>query len=114
MIRLQKDTGGVRETPAIDVRGILWQDGAIVTVYIPEEKKEDAFTKSKYRNMQVTRADPFAPTVRRKQFMPAFRFRVVGLSSHSARSIGVEVHAMGKGEHPTGGSVLSRALHASL
>merc|ERR1712066_913574 len=49
----KKDTGDVRETPAIDVCNMLLQDGAIVNVYDPKVKKEDALTEFKYHNMQV-------------------------------------------------------------
>merc|ERR1712176_45175 len=36
----KKDTGDVRETPAINVCNMLLQDGAIVHVYDPKEKKK--------------------------------------------------------------------------
>merc|ERR1712061_531827 len=49
----KKDTGDVRETPAIDVCNMLLQDGAIVNVYDPKVKKEDALAEFKYHNMQV-------------------------------------------------------------
>merc|ERR1712099_227689 len=49
----KKDTGDVRETPAIDVCNMLLQDGAIVNVYDPKVKREDALTEFKYHNMQV-------------------------------------------------------------
>merc|ERR1711878_263263 len=49
----KKDTGDVRETPAITVCDLLLQDGAIVTVYDPKVKKEDALAEFKYHNIQV-------------------------------------------------------------
>merc|ERR1711992_42778 len=49
----KKDTGDVRETPAITVCHMLMQDGAKVHVYDPKVKKEDALTEFKYHNMQV-------------------------------------------------------------
>merc|ERR1712241_1670781 len=44
----KKDTGDVRETPAINVCHMLLQDGAYVHVYDPKVKKEDAMTEFKY------------------------------------------------------------------
>merc|ERR1712156_1142601 len=49
----KKDTGDVRETPALSVTNMLLQDGAIVHVYDPKVNKEDAMTEFKYHNMQV-------------------------------------------------------------
>merc|ERR1739844_196454 len=49
----KKDTGDVRETPAMAVCDMLLQDGAIVTVYDPKVKKEDALTEFKYHNIEV-------------------------------------------------------------
>merc|ERR1712051_842128 len=49
----KKDTGDVRETPAIAVCHMLQQDGAIVNVFDPKVKKEDALVEFKYHNMQV-------------------------------------------------------------
>merc|ERR1712157_660051 len=49
----KKDTGDVRETPAISVCHMLLQDGAIVHVYDPKVKKEDAMAEFKYHNMEV-------------------------------------------------------------
>merc|ERR1711933_285763 len=49
----KKDTGDVRETPAITVCNMLLQDGAIVTVYDPKVKKADALTEFQYHDMQV-------------------------------------------------------------
>merc|ERR1711948_205300 len=49
----KKDTGDVRETPALSVTNMLLQDGARVHVYDPKVNKEDAMTEFKYHNMQV-------------------------------------------------------------
>merc|ERR1712207_77874 len=49
----KKDTGDVRETPAVTVCNMLMQDGASVHVYDPKVKKEDAMTEYKYHNMAV-------------------------------------------------------------
>merc|ERR1712176_1253157 len=46
----KKDTGDVRETPAVTVCNMLMQDGASVHVYDPKVKKEDAMTEFKYHN----------------------------------------------------------------
>merc|ERR1711881_765686 len=48
----KKDTGDVRETPALTVCNMLLQDGASVHVYDPKVKKEDAMTEFKYHNME--------------------------------------------------------------
>merc|ERR1712213_110182 len=49
----KKDTGDVRETPALTVCHVLMQDGAVVHVYDPKVKKEDALTEFNYHNMDV-------------------------------------------------------------
>merc|ERR1712227_1083238 len=49
----KKDTGDVRETPAVTVTNMLMQDGACVHVYDPKVKKEDAMAEFKYHNMTV-------------------------------------------------------------
>merc|ERR1712241_180160 len=49
----KKDTGDVREAPAISVCHMLLQDGAVVHVYDPKVKKEDALAEFRYHNMQV-------------------------------------------------------------
>merc|ERR1712194_994153 len=49
----KKDTGDVRETPALRVVEMLLQDGAIVHVFDPKVKKEDAMKEFKYHNMEV-------------------------------------------------------------
>merc|ERR1719507_1119359 len=49
----KKDTGDVRETPAITVCHMLQQDGANVHIYDPKVKKADALTEFQYHNMEV-------------------------------------------------------------
>merc|ERR1711933_220937 len=49
----KKDTGDVRETPALTVCHMLMQDGASVHVHGPKVSKEDALSEFKYHNMEV-------------------------------------------------------------
>merc|ERR1711933_183181 len=49
----KKDTGDVRETPALTVCHMLMQDGASVHVYDPKVKKADALAEFKYHNMEI-------------------------------------------------------------
>merc|ERR1739838_311546 len=49
----KKDTGDVRETPAITVCDMLMQDGADLYVYDPKVDIEDAITEFKYHNIKV-------------------------------------------------------------
>merc|ERR1711933_385057 len=49
----KKDTGDVRETPALTVCNMLLQDGAFVHVFDPKVKKEDAITEFKYHGVEV-------------------------------------------------------------
>merc|ERR1712113_845644 len=49
----KKDTGDVRETPAVTVCNMLLQDCANVVVYDPKVKREDALAEFKYHNMSV-------------------------------------------------------------
>merc|ERR1739844_360101 len=49
----KKDTGDVRETPAVTVCNMLLQDGASVHVFDPKVKKEDAMAEFKYHNMEI-------------------------------------------------------------
>merc|ERR1739844_488627 len=122
----KKDTGDVRETPAISVCNSLLQDGANVHVYDPKVKKEDAMQEFKYKNMQVdesklvwakspaeavdgahaivvlTEWDEFKTYPYHKFYQtmmkPAFIFDGRSILSHKElESIGFEVHAIGKG-----------------
>merc|ERR1712226_266837 len=49
----KKDTGDVRETPAISVCDMLMQDGALVHVYDPKVRIEDALIEFKAHGMGV-------------------------------------------------------------
>jgi len=135
----KKDTGDVRETPAISVCNMLLQDGAVVHVYDPKVKKEDALTEFKYHNMQVdenrliftrtpeeavdgahalvilTEWDEFKKYPYHEFYAhmlkPAFLFDGRGILNHKAlEDAGFEVHAIGKGRGPDGKlRVLSQA-----
>merc|ERR1711979_154057 len=125
----KKDTGDVRETPALTVCNMLLQDGALVHVYDPKVKKEDALTEFKYHNMDVdenrliftksaeeavdgahalvilTEWDEFKKypyhEFYAQMLKPAFLFDGRGILNHkSLEDIGFEVHAIGKGRGP--------------
>merc|ERR1712038_414274 len=127
----KKDTGDVRETPAISVCNSLLQDGANVHVYDPKVKKEDAMQEFKYKNMQVdesklvwakspaeavdgahaivvlTEWDEFKTYPYHKFYQtmmkPAFIFDGRSILSHKElENIGFEVHAIGKGRGKDG------------
>merc|ERR1712154_416930 len=49
----KKDTGDVRETPAVLVTKMLMDDGANVHVYDPKVKKQDALHEFKCHNIEV-------------------------------------------------------------
>merc|ERR1711897_38867 len=100
----KKDTGDVRETPAITVCNMLLQDGAIVTVYDPKVKEAvdgahalvvltewDEFKKYPYHEFHAA------------MMKPAFLFDGRSILNHGAlEDIGFEVHAIGKGRGPDG------------
>merc|ERR1719428_1126592 len=127
----KKDTGDVRETPAITVCNMLLQDGAVVNVYDPKVKKEDALGEFKYHNMQVdesrliftkspqeavdgahalvvlTEWDEFKRYDYREFYAtmmkPAFLFDGRSILNHTElEDVGFEVHAIGKGRGPDG------------
>merc|ERR1712003_218493 len=127
----KKDTGDVRETPAVTVCNMLLQDGASVHVYDPKVKKEDAMTEFKYHNMAVdenkfvfcnspieavdgahalvvlTEWDEFKAypyeEFYAKMMKPACVFDGRGILNHRAlEDIGFEVHAIGKGRGADG------------
>merc|ERR1711972_427039 len=52
----KKDTGDVRETPALTVCNMLMQDGADLFVYDPKVKIEDAITEFKYHDVEVNKS----------------------------------------------------------
>jgi len=127
----KKDTGDVRETPALRVVEMLLQDGAIVHVFDPKVKKEDAMAEFKYHNMEIdesrlvfcrtpqeaveaahaiavlTEWDEFKqyPYLEFYNAMmkPAFLFDGRGILDHrELEKIGFEVHAIGKGRGADG------------
>merc|ERR1712099_32968 len=127
----KKDTGDVRETPAVTVCNMLLQDGASVHVYDPKVKKEDAMAEFKYHNMEVDESRlVFCSTPREAvesahaiavltewdefklypylefynaMMKPAFLFDGRGILDHrELEEIGFEVHAIGKGRGPDG------------
>jgi len=127
----KKDTGDVRETPALAVCHMLMQDGAVVHVYDPKVKKEDALQEFKYKNMQVdesklifenspteavdgahalvvlTEWDEFKAYPYHKFYQtmmkPAFVFDGRGILNHKElEKIGFEVHVIGKGRGKDG------------
>merc|ERR1712019_318304 len=127
----KKDTGDVRETPAVTVCNMLLQDGASVHVYDPKVAKEDAMTEFKYHNMAVdesrfhfcsspleavegahalvvlTEWDEFKAypyeEFYAKMMKPACVFDGRGILNHKAlEDIGFEVHAIGKGRGADG------------
>merc|ERR1712190_285734 len=49
----KKDTGDVRETPALTVCHMLMQDGANLAIYDPKVDIEDAMAEFKYHNIDV-------------------------------------------------------------
>jgi len=127
----KKDTGDVRETPALSVCHMLMQDGAVVHVYDPKVKKEDALSEFRYHDMQVeenrlifsssprdavdgahailvlTEWDEFKLYPYHEFYAmmmkPAFIFDGRGMLKHrELESIGFEVHAIGKGRGADG------------
>merc|ERR1712076_219455 len=127
----KKDTGDVRETPAVTVCNMLLQDGASVHVYDPKVKKEDAMTEFKYHNIAVDESRlVFCNTPREavesahaiavltewdefKQYpysefysammKPAFLFDGRGIWNHrELEEVGFEVHEISKGRGADG------------
>jgi len=121
----KKDTGDVRETPAITICNMLLQDGAIVHVYDPKVTREDAATEMGYHGMEVPEDQfVFAPDAAsavegahaivvltewgefktydyaefyKKMMKPAFVFDGRNLlDPFQLESIGFEVHSLGK------------------
>jgi UDPglucose 6-dehydrogenase len=122
----KKDTGDVRETPAVTVCHMLQQDGAHVHIYDPKVKKKDAMAEFKYHKMQVdesqiifadsaaeaadgahaivvlTEWDEFKQYPYQefyaKMMKPAFVFDGRGILNHAElEKTGFEVHVIGKG-----------------
>merc|ERR1719507_2319644 len=128
----KKDTGDVRETPALTVCEMLMQDGACVHVYDPKVKIEDAIQEFKYHNIEVdekqfhfvssaaeatngahaivvlTEWDEFRTLPYAEYYgtmmKPAFLFDGRNMLDHNAlETVGFEVHALGKSRaHPGG------------
>jgi UDPglucose 6-dehydrogenase len=49
----KKDTGDVRESPAVTICDMLMQDGAIVHVYDPKVTRNDAVNEMKHHDLEV-------------------------------------------------------------
>merc|ERR1712187_693405 len=121
----KKDTGDVRETPALTVCNMLMQDGAFVHVFDPKVKKVDAIQEFKYHEMEVdekqliftetpeeavesahaivvlTEWDEFKKYPYEKFYSmmmkPAFFFDGRNMLDHySLQKIGFEVHTLGR------------------
>merc|ERR1712203_1187619 len=121
----KKDTGDVRETPALTVCHMLMQDGAIVHVYDPKVQREDAMLEFKYHGMEVneeqfifaaspaeaadgahaivvlTEWDEFKQypyhEFYTRMLKPAFLFDGRNMLDHAGlQRIGFEVHSIGK------------------
>merc|ERR1712061_629233 len=134
----KKDTGDVRETPALSVCHMLLQDGASVHVYDPKVKKEDALAEFKYHSMDVDQSRLiFAPSADaavegahaivvltewdefktydysafyKSMMKPAFLFDGRALLDRaSLENIGFEVHTIGQAR-PRG--TLAMQIHA--
>jgi len=127
----KKDTGDVRETPAIKVCSMLLDDGAKVHVFDPKVEKEEALKEFGYQGLTVDSerlifetspaaavADAHAivvlteweefKTYDYKEFYdkmqkPAFVFDGRGILKHKElEDIGFEVHTIGKGRSKDG------------
>merc|ERR1712137_935656 len=121
----KKDTGDVRETPALTVCDMLMQDGADVHVYDPKVRREEAIQEFKYHGVEVddklftftktpeeavegahaivilTEWDEFKTykydAFYSRMMKPAFLFDGRNLLDHCGLTkIGFEVHAIGK------------------
>jgi len=121
----KKDTGDVRETPALTVCDMLMADGGIVHVYDPKVSYDDAITEFKYHGIEVnkdqfifskspeeaadgahaivvlTEWDEFKTykydEFYRTMMKPAFLFDGRNMLDHDGlERLGFEVHALGK------------------
>jgi len=121
----KKDTGDVRETPALTVCEMLMADGGIVHVYDPKVCYEEAIQEFKYHGIEVnkdqfifsksaaeaadgahaivvlTEWDEFKTykydDFYQKMMKPAFLFDGRNMLDHdSLQRLGFEVHALGK------------------
>merc|ERR1712125_174743 len=127
----KKDTGDVRETPALTVCHMLAMDGAFVHVYDPKVERATALEEFAHHNMEVeeerfilcntpeeavdgahalvvlTEWDEFKvypyEEFYAKMMKPACVFDGRGILNHKAlEDIGFEVHAIGKGRGADG------------
>merc|ERR1712186_320897 len=127
----KKDTGDVRETPALKVVEMLLQDGASVHVFDPKVKKEDVIAEFKYHGVEIDEsrlvfcrspreavesAHAIAVLTEWDEFKqypysefysammkPAFLFDGRGILNHrELEEVGFEVHAIGKGRGADG------------
>merc|ERR1712125_178548 len=121
----KKDTGDVRETPALTVCDMLMQDGAFVHVYDPKVQREDAIREFSDHGMEVDESSFFFTQTPEeavegahaivvlteweefkhypynefydKMMKPAFLFDGRNMLKHAElEDIGYEVHALGK------------------
>ncbi|CAE7600360.1 UGDH [Symbiodinium natans] len=121
----KKDTGDVRETPALTVCDMLMKDGALVHIYDPKVEIADALQEFKYHDIEVNQSqfiftkspeeacdgahaiivltewDEFKEydyeAFYQKMMKPAFLFDGRNMLDHAAlEEIGFEVHALGK------------------
>eukprot|EP00933_Yihiella_yeosuensis_P073531 TRINITY_DN82244_c0_g1_i1.p1 TRINITY_DN82244_c0_g1~~TRINITY_DN82244_c0_g1_i1.p1 ORF type:complete len:507 (-),score=115.70 TRINITY_DN82244_c0_g1_i1:169-1689(-) len=126
----KKDTGDVRETPALTVCEMLMNDGANVFVYDPKVERADALLEFEYHNIKVPESQfVFTESAQEaidqahaivvltdwdefktynyelfytKMMKPAFIFDGRNLLDHEGlQRIGFEVHALGKGSSST-------------
>merc|ERR1712203_424387 len=129
----KKDTGDVRETPALTVCHMLMQDGAIVHVYDPKVKKEEALLEFRYHGLEVNEeqfifaASPSAAAdgahaivvltewdefkqypyheFYTRMLKPAFLFDGRNMLDHAGlKRIGFDVHCIGKAGAALGGT----------
>lgn len=123
----KKDTGDVRESPAVTICNLLMQDQAVVHVYDPKVVRDDAIREFREHGMEVedrlfvwskspeeaidgahaivllTEWDEFKYYDYRsfydKMMKPAFLFDGRNMIRHQdLEQIGFEVHALGKGK----------------
>lgn len=127
----KKDTGDVRETPALSVCHMLMEDGAIIHVYDPKVQRADAMKEFVYHNMKVDEGKfHFSSSAREAadgahailvltewdefKLLPYHEFYATmmkpalvcdgrGILNHrELEKIGFEVHAIGKGRSSDG------------
>merc|ERR1711948_236228 len=139
----KKDTGDVRETPALTVCDMLMQDGALVHVFDPKVQRADAIQEFKYHGVDVddklftftntpeeavdgahaivilTEWDEFKTykydAFYSKMMKPAFLFDGRNLLDHvGLQKVGFEVHAIGKPKIGSGTEPILRAGSFSM